>query len=84
MGIAQRRIRVKYCHELRGRKQAKPLPVNMKTRGDWILVNRLAKNLSPYHLANKMGIAQALVLAWEDNLSQPDDQQWEQLRKILA
>jgi ribosome-binding protein aMBF1 (putative translation factor) len=84
MGITQRRIRVKYCHELRRRKLANPLPVNMKTRGDWIFVNHLARNLSPHHLAKKMGIAQALVLTWEDNQSQPDDLQWQLLNRILA
>jgi hypothetical protein len=40
---------------------AKPLPVSIKTISDWIQIKRMEKNLTPYQLSAKMGIATALV-----------------------
>jgi len=56
------------------------LPTSIKSLGDLIQVKRHEKNLTPGHLALKMGIATALVRSWEDGTSQPDNQQL----KILA
>jgi transcriptional regulator with XRE-family HTH domain len=75
---------VKYSHELRKRKQIKPLPDGIKTIGDWIQVKRIEKNLTPCHLALKMGIATALVRSWEDGSSQPDTRQSEILANLLG
>ena len=47
----------------------------MKTIGGWIQAKRIEKNLSRYHLATKMGIATALVRAWEEGAREPNDQQ---------
>ena len=62
----------------------KPLPESIKTISDWIYVKRRAKNLTPSHLALKMGIATALVLLWETDICQPDSQQLEVLEAILV
>jgi ribosome-binding protein aMBF1 (putative translation factor) len=75
---------VKFSHTLRKRKQDKPLPDDVKTLGDWIRVKRIEKNLTPGHLALKMGIASALVCSWEDDNSQPDTRQLEILANLLG
>jgi ribosome-binding protein aMBF1 (putative translation factor) len=84
LGIAQRRISIKYTHKLRKQQRAKPLPVSIQTIGDWIQVKRMAKNLTACHLAAKMGIATALVHSWEDGTRQPDRRQLKVLENLLA
>jgi DNA-binding transcriptional regulator YiaG len=84
LGIAQRTVRVKYASKTRKSPQSKPLPESIKTIGDWILVKRLAKKLTPGHVALKMGIATSLVCSWESNTCQPDSQQLERLAEILG
>ena len=84
LGIAQRSISVKYAQNSRNRNQAKPLSVNIKTIADWIKVKRMEKNLTPHHLAAKMGIATALVRSWEDGSSQPDSKQLQDLANNLG
>jgi len=68
---------------LRKEKQVKPLPINTKTVGDWIQMGRREKNLAPSHVAAKMGIAAALVQAWENGIYQPSEQQKEVLHTVL-
>ncbi|MBW8864570.1 MAG: helix-turn-helix transcriptional regulator [Verrucomicrobia bacterium] len=62
----------------------KPLMDSVKTIGDWIKANRQQKNLTPGHVASKMGIAHALVLSWENNASVPDSQQWASLARVFG
>ena len=83
MGIAQRTVALKYEQKSRGIKYAILLVANMKTLGDWIRAKREAKNLTPSHLAAKMGIAAALVNSWEDNTRQPSSQQLADLSSLL-
>jgi ribosome-binding protein aMBF1 (putative translation factor) len=84
LGIAQRQIRIKYAQKSRNQKQPKPLPASINTLGDLIQVKRTAKNLTPGHLALKMGIATALVRSWEDGTIQPNSQQIETLASLLG
>lgn len=84
LGIAQRRICVKYAQKQRKRKRSKPLPESIQTLGDWIQVKRMEKNLTPGHVALKMGIATALVRSWEDGSIQPDNRQLEALASLLG
>jgi ribosome-binding protein aMBF1 (putative translation factor) len=84
MGIAHRTIRIPYVDKSKTWEHSKPLPESIQRRGDWIQVKRRAKNLTPYHLAAKMGIARAFVLAWESNQCQPDEQQWRVLKQKLS
>jgi DNA-binding transcriptional regulator YiaG len=84
LGIAQRRISIKFSHKLRKLNHAKPLPKSIKTIGDWIQVKRQEKNLTHSHLAVKMGIATALVRSWEDGKSQPDSQQMKALASLFG
>jgi ribosome-binding protein aMBF1 (putative translation factor) len=84
LGIAQRRISVKYEHKLRKSKLHKPLPLSIQTIGDWIQVKRLERNLSSFQLALKMGIATTLVRAWEHDTIQPTSQQLNILAGFLG
>jgi DNA-binding transcriptional regulator YiaG len=84
LGIAHRSILVKYAQKSKLEPQHKPLVENAKTLGDWIKAHRDRKNLAPYHLALKMGIAHALVLAWENNVSEPNNKQWADLAWIFG
>jgi ribosome-binding protein aMBF1 (putative translation factor) len=84
LGIAQRQIRINYAQKSRKQQRSKPLPTSINTLGDWIQVKRMEKNLSPCHLAAKMGIATALVRSWEDGTAQADSQQLKVLADILG
>jgi ribosome-binding protein aMBF1 (putative translation factor) len=84
LGITQRQIRIKYAQNSRKQQRSKPLPTSIKTVGNWIQVKRQEKNLTPGHLALKMGIATALVRSWEDDTIQPDNQQLEVLANLLG
>jgi ribosome-binding protein aMBF1 (putative translation factor) len=44
----------------------------------------MEKNLTPGHLAAKMGIAMALVRSWESGGSQPDRKQLQGLANYLG
>jgi len=82
--MAQRQIRINYAQKSRKQQRSKPLPASIQTFGDWIQVKRQEKNLSPYHLATKMGIATALVRSWENGTSRPDNRQLEVLANLLG
>jgi ribosome-binding protein aMBF1 (putative translation factor) len=84
LGIAQRTITTKYAAKSKSQTRLKPLVENAKTVGDWIKAQREQKNLNPGNVASKMGIAQALVLAWENNTSEPDKQQWAGLARTFG
>jgi ribosome-binding protein aMBF1 (putative translation factor) len=84
LGIAHRSIRTPYEHKLRKQKGFKPLPASIKTLGEWIQVGRQENRLSPYHLAEKMGIASALVKSWESGECEPDQRQRQMLCGIFG
>jgi DNA-binding transcriptional regulator YiaG len=84
LGIAQRQISIKFSQKTREQNNAKPMPASIKTIGDLIQVKRQEKNLTPGHLAAKMGIATSLVLSWEDGDSQPDGQQMKVLVSLFG
>jgi ribosome-binding protein aMBF1 (putative translation factor) len=84
LGIAQRQISTKFRSKTRKRNNAKPMPASIKTLGDLIQVKRVERNLTPGHLAAKMGIATRLVRSWEDGTSQPDNRQLEILASLLG
>lgn len=84
MGIAQRQIRINYAQKSRKQQRSKPLPASIQTIGDWIQVKRQEKNLSPCHLAAKMGVVTALIRSWENGTAQADGQQLKVLADILG
>ena len=83
MGIAQRQIRIKFSQKQGQTNKHNHLPINIKTIGDWIKIEREAKNLTSGHVAAKMGIAQTLVRSWEDGETEPDSLQRAVLKKIF-
>jgi DNA-binding transcriptional regulator YiaG len=83
LAFAQRQIRIKYVQKLRKQQRSKSLPVSIKTVGDWIQVKRQEKNLSPCHLAAKMGVATALICSWENGTAQPDNRQLELIKQAI-
>jgi len=83
LGIAQRTIHVKFAVKPKQSLKPNPLPVNIQSIGDLIQTRRQAKNLTPGHLAFKMGITASMISAWEDGSFRPDDAQLNLLAKIL-
>jgi ribosome-binding protein aMBF1 (putative translation factor) len=84
MGIAQRHIRIPFIQKPRCKKIPNPLQMNTLAVGDWIHANRIQKNLTLGHLAEKMGIARALVRVWENGTEEPDKKQLEIMVKIFG
>jgi ribosome-binding protein aMBF1 (putative translation factor) len=84
LGIAQRQIRIKYAQNSRKQQRSKLLPASIQTIGYWIQVKRMEKNLTPGHVAAKMGIATALIRSWEDGTIQPENRQLEVLANLLG
>ena len=84
MGIAQRQAFIKFPAILGNQKRANLLKLNIKTAGDWLKVKRMEKNLTPGHVAAKMGIATTMICSWESDSRRPDGQQWNRLAQILG
>jgi DNA-binding transcriptional regulator YiaG len=83
LGIAQRRIHVKYPANLGNQKRAKVLKLNIKSAGDWLKFKRIEKNLTLGQVAARMGIAVSMVCSWESSARQPDSHQLEILSSVL-
>jgi DNA-binding transcriptional regulator YiaG len=83
LGIAHRQISVKDPSNLKSQKQARVLESKIKTIGDWLKFKRIMKNLTPGHIAAKMGIAPSLVCSWESSAREPDGQQLKVLLSVL-
>jgi DNA-binding transcriptional regulator YiaG len=83
LGIARHTVSIKFELKKIRLTHHKHLPLSIKTIGDWICLNRIKKNLAPSHLAAKMGIAGALVCAWERNKGLPNQQQMQFLTKFF-
>jgi ribosome-binding protein aMBF1 (putative translation factor) len=84
LGIAQRRIRITFGEIPKGQDRPNPLPMSIKTIGGWIRDKRNEKNLTPGHLAKKMGIAAAVVLSWESDAERPNGLQCQLLERFLG
>jgi DNA-binding transcriptional regulator YiaG len=84
LGIAQRTVQVNYQSNSKQLKLSNMLKSNVKTAGDWLKVKRLEKNLTPGHVAEKMGIATSLVCSWESCTREPDIHQIKLLATIMG
>jgi DNA-binding transcriptional regulator YiaG len=51
----------------------KLIPVNPKTTGDHILLQRIAADLSQMEMAVKAGVSERVVRAWEHDQMQPTE-----------
>jgi DNA-binding XRE family transcriptional regulator len=83
LGITQRTIHV--IRELSGGRFSprKLIPVNPKTVGDRLLLKRIAANLNQPEVAQKAGVSEQTVRAWEHDQLLPTDTQWQVLAGIL-
>ena len=83
LGIAQRSVTVIWEQKKNGSKRHIPLTENVQTLGDWIRAKRNERNLTPGHLAAKMGFAHTMILSWEDCTSRPSKQQIQDLTRFF-
>jgi DNA-binding transcriptional regulator YiaG len=83
LGITQRTIRVIRQHSGGRLSPRKLIPVNPKTVGDHLLLQRIKANLSQPEVAFKAGVSERTVRAWEHDESLPTETQWQVLTGIL-
>jgi DNA-binding transcriptional regulator YiaG len=84
LGIAQRHVCIPFIQKSKDQNPHNPLQTNILSTGAWIQAKRIEKNLTPGHLAEKMGIASALVRAWEKGAAEPEKTQLEILVGIFG
>jgi DNA-binding transcriptional regulator YiaG len=84
LGIEQSQIRVFCAHIPAIHNERKSLPTSIQTLGDSIQMRRYEKRITLPQLAEKMGIAQTTIRAWELDTIKPDPQQLELLGRILG
>jgi len=70
--IAERQIEVNFPQNASRRNPSKLLIQSAKTMAEWIRLNRKAKYLTQGQLGARMGIARAVVSAWEDGAKVPE------------
>jgi hypothetical protein len=83
LGITQRTIRVVHGRSGGRLSPRKLIPVNPKTTGDYLLLKRIAANLSQPEVALKAGVSERMVRAWEHDKFLPSEAQWQVLVGIL-
>jgi DNA-binding transcriptional regulator YiaG len=83
LGITQRTIRVIPQHSGGRFSPRKLIPVNPKTTGDHLLLNRIKANLSQPEVALKAGVSEQTVRSWEHDQLLPTEAQWQVLADIL-
>jgi DNA-binding transcriptional regulator YiaG len=66
------------------RKPRKPLPTIIKTLGDRIQVRRFEKGLLQSEVAEKLRVPISLVRAWENDVLEPNHDEWNRLAKVLG
>jgi DNA-binding transcriptional regulator YiaG len=83
LGIAQRTIRAKFDYSKEGFSPRKLIPSNPKTLGDYLLLKRIEADLSQPELAQKAGVSERKVKAWEYDKLSPTEIEWQVLKAIL-
>jgi DNA-binding transcriptional regulator YiaG len=84
LGIAQRTVRVIFNGNQGNLKRVNALKTSVKSLGDWLKVKRQERNLTPGHVAAKMGIAAAVVYSWECDEVRPSNGQLARLTELLG
>jgi ribosome-binding protein aMBF1 (putative translation factor) len=64
-------------------RKINPNPNGPQTRGQWIYLKRIEADLSRENVAQKMGVCDLTVRAWECDECAPTEAQWQQLKEIL-
>jgi DNA-binding transcriptional regulator YiaG len=83
LGITQRTVRANRPANQGNQERSKLLALSANTVGDWLKAKRLEKNLTPGHVAVKMGIATSLFCSWESCIRMPDIYQIKLLATVL-
>jgi DNA-binding transcriptional regulator YiaG len=76
-------VRVNFDHFKQRFCSRKLIPVNPQTTGDYLLLKRIAANLSQPEMALKAGVSERIVRAWEHDQFLPTEAQWQVLAGIL-
>jgi DNA-binding transcriptional regulator YiaG len=84
LGIAQRQIHIKFNKKQKPKDRANQLQINIQMIGDWIKVKRMEKFLTSGHVAEKMGIAHAMVRTWEEGPNGPSQEQIQDLIGVFG
>ena len=66
------------------RRRRKSLPTIIKTVGDRIQVRRFEKGLLQSEVAAKLGVPISLVQAWEEDVQEPNQDEWKGLSDVLG
>ena len=59
------------------------MPTMQKTLGDHIQIKRYENHLSLRQVAEQVGVATAIVTAWEEDAKVPNEIQWQSLEALL-
>jgi DNA-binding transcriptional regulator YiaG len=84
LGIAQRTVEVFYGDFKQRFSARKLIPVEAKSPGDHLLLNRIKADLSQPELAVKAGFTVRKIKAWEHDQTIPTEAEWQVLAKILG
>ena len=74
---------VDYDHSKERYSRRKLIPVNPKTLGDHLHLQRIKANLSQPEVAQKTGVSVRMVRKWEYGLACPTERHWQALKLIL-
>jgi ribosome-binding protein aMBF1 (putative translation factor) len=83
LGITQRNVLVYFDHSKNRYSPRKLIPVNVKTLGDHLLINRIKADLSQSEVAQKVGVSVETVRKWEHGIVCPTEDHWQVLKRIL-
>jgi DNA-binding transcriptional regulator YiaG len=83
LGIAQRTVLVDYADFKQRFSPRKPIPTEVKTLGDYLLLKRVKADLSQPELALKTGYTVRKIKMWEHDRLIPTATEWKVLSPIL-
>jgi len=83
LGIAQRAVVVESGFSPQRFSPRKLIPVNVKTLGDQLYLERIKANLSQSEVAQILGVSTRTVRKWEHGLVCPTERHWQALTGIL-
>lgn len=84
LGIAQRTVLVDYANFKLRFSPRKPVPTEVETLGDYLLLKRVKADLSQSELAFKTGYTVRRIKMWEHDRLTPTTAEWKILSAILG
>jgi DNA-binding transcriptional regulator YiaG len=83
LGIAQRTVEVVFGNFKQRFSTRKLIPVNVKTLGDHLLLQRIKADLSQPELGKMLEVSTRTVRKWEHGEVCPTEENWQKLIAIL-